>query len=375
MTYALARVETLTVEALSRASRHGRGADKASQRRRRPEANERARYLRRGDDGAFVHELPKQPKTDDAGKQPPTDAVRRLLAGFGIKHEPEAVEEAEEATKDVKWVAPPAADLLQEHRRHLKREKAGLRKGAAVAMHLQLGVTPEWLGNARFDPKSELVVKLMDTATAFVEREFGGVFAARFDVDEESGGGIADVFAAPIRANARSGRKVVSVRKSIQALKAKAKRPGKPPRPFTVLQDLWHQECVSTLDSRIQRGERGSEAVHRDVESYKLIQKLELSLDQHKQSLDQLGRQAATAVAAFRQRFRQAGASQEALDGDPLFRLLDRVVAPGLPAKEYRRLAAAIEAQLKREREAQLKRERSDREERERAKERSRWQR
>ena len=108
---------------------------------------------------------------------------------------------------------------------------------------------------------------------------------------------------------------------------------------------------------------------HRDVESYKLIQKLELSLDQHKQSLDQLGRQAATAVAAVRQRFRQAGASQEALDGDPLFRLLDRVVAPGLPAKEYRRLAAAIEAQLRREREAQLKRERSDREERER------WQR
>ena len=63
------------------------------------------------------------------------------------------------------------------------------------------------------------------------------------------------------------------------------------------------------------------------------------------------------AGAAFRQRFRQAGASQEALDGDPPFRLLDRVVAPGLPAKEYRRLAAAIEAQLKR------------------AKERSRWQR
>ena len=257
--YALARIATLTIEDLSRASRHGRGADKASQQRRRPDANVRARYLRRTDDG-FAHELPV------------LAADRRSYA------------------------APPSADLLQQHRLHLACEDGGLRKGAAVAMHVQLGVSPEWLGDARFDADSPKVISMMNVAVDFAERTFGDVFAARFDVDEESGGGGVDVFAAPIRANARSGRKVVSVRKSIQALKDRApKRPGKPPKPFTVLQDLWHAECRLRLDPGILRGKSvdATERKHLGVEAYKLIRELE-------RSRDQLGLQAKTAVAAIR---------------------------------------------------------------------------
>ena len=345
--YALARIETLTIEDLSRASRHGRGADLASKRRRRPDAQERALYLRRTD-GGFVRELPKpKPKGDEAANK------------------------GDEAANKVVYAAPPAADLLQQHRLHLAREDAGLRQGAAVAMHAQLSVSPEWLGEARFDAKSPAVAKLVRVAVDFAERTFGGVFSARFDVDEESGGGVVDVFSAPIHANARSGRKVVSVRKSIQALRDVApKRSGKPPKPYTALQDLWHAECQRCLDPGIQRGESvdATERKHLGVDAFKLIRKLE-------RSRDQLGLQAKTAVAAIRQRFVDAGASQDVVGGDPLLRLLNDVVEPDLSAARYRELRRRINAQLAQER--RIRRERAkEREAKDRLeRERKRWQR
>ena len=60
---------------------------------------------------------------------------------------------------------------------------------------------------------------MLTTAVRFAERTFGGTFGARFDTDEASGGGVVDVFCAPVAANKRSGKRVVSCRKAIQALK------------------------------------------------------------------------------------------------------------------------------------------------------------
>ena len=208
MAYALARYSQLDQAGLVAMARHGRGSDHASRIRRRPDATERALYLRRSDDGGgFVCELP--------------DA----------------------------YVAPPAADLVQQHERHLKRKGASLRKGAAVAMHLQLGVSPEWFGAARFNTRSDIVQQMTQLAAEFVETHLGGVFSARYDVDEESGGGVVDVFAAPVHRNARSGHAVVSCRKSVQALGRASGHPGKPLRG---LQDLWHKTCTTRLDRDIR---------------------------------------------------------------------------------------------------------------------------
>ena len=104
-------------------------------------------------------------------------------------------------------------------------------------MHLQLGISPEWLGTDRFDPEAELVEGLLTTAVRFAERTFGGTFGARFDTDEASGGGVVDVFCAPTSANKRSGKRVVSCRKAIQALKTQGApdSDGKPPKPYAVL--------------------------------------------------------------------------------------------------------------------------------------------
>ena len=106
-------------------------------------------------------------------------------------------------------------------------------------------MTPEWYGDERFAPRSPKVTAAMKAAVFFAERNIGGVFAARFDIDEASGGGVVDVFAAPIFANARSGKRVVATRKSIQALGAAT---GHPKQPLRGLQDAWHDECVRSLD-------------------------------------------------------------------------------------------------------------------------------
>ncbi len=283
--------------------------------------------MRRSDDGKrFSIERPK------------LEAVERSDA-----ERSDAEHDAERSDDDAElvYVAPPAADLVQLHERHLKRSGASLRKGAAVAMHLQLGISPGWFGDQLFDPGSDRVRKVTKLATQFVEKRLGGgVFAARFDVDEESGGGVVDVFASPVHENARSGRKVVSCRKSVQAL---GKASGHAGKPLRGLQDLWHRECASKLDEAIERGApvEETQAVHLGVDEYKLLKGLE--------------ERALYAIRAVRRRWRQRARTRQqeaAVDKDPLLALLEAVVKPDLTDEEYAELSSAIEDRLESEREA-----------------------
>ena len=78
-------------------------------------------------------------------------------------------------------------------------------RGCSV-LHSLVGVSPEWIeatGDLH-DPKNPRVRKLLEAAVSWVERDIGGVFAARIDLDER-GGGIVDVFAAPVH-NLKFGR-------------------------------------------------------------------------------------------------------------------------------------------------------------------------
>ena len=199
-------------------------------------------------------------------------------------------------------------------------------------MHLQLGISPDWFGDQLFDPGSDRVRKVTAVATRFVEKHLGGgVFAARFDVDEESGGGVVDVFASPVHENARSGRKVVSCRKSVQAL---GKASGHAGKPLRGLQDLWHRECASKLDEAIERGApvEETQAVHLGVDEYKLLKGLE--------------ERALYAIRAVRRRWRQRARTRQqeaAVDKDPLLALLEAVVKPDLTDEEYAELSSAIE--------------------------------
>ena len=80
------------------------------------------------------------------------------------------------------------------------------------------------------------------------------------------------------------------------------------------------------------------------MNAYKCIKRLENQLAQ-----------AADLVGLLQRRSKRAArtpAQQAAVDGDPLMRLLDRVVQtdPSLPDDGYQELAAAVEAQLQLER-------------------------
>ena len=303
MDYAIARVEKLAERDLIAMSRHGRGEDVSSQERRRPDARVRAVYLRRE-----VH---------------PDDGV-----SFATEH-PDG------------FNAPPSADLVLQHREHLKREDAGLRRNAAVALHCLLGVSPDWFGNQRFDPRSPKVTAVLEAAVQFAEQHIGGVFSARFDVDELSGG-VVDVFCAPIHENARSGKRTVSTRKSIQALGAAT---GHAKKPLRGLQDAWHKTCVEQLDRSIERGALVEKTERRHLTVAEFYRE---------QDMMDVAERAKWAIETIRRRWRQRALTQAALnniDGDPLMRMLDAFVEPDLDQERYDRLRRDIDGQLAYERE------------------------
>lgn len=147
------------------------------------------------------------------------------------------------------------------------------RKGAAIGIHLLVGVSPEWLAEAG-DPRdlgNERVQQLIAQTKIWAESWMGegAVWAVRYDTDEK-GSGIVDILASPIRAQKhKSG----SSKPSISVAKANAELAQKHGvlKGWEAMQTDWALHAQATLDQKLQRGTPKSETrrVHLFPEEFK----------------------------------------------------------------------------------------------------------
>lgn len=144
---------------------------------------------------------------------------------------------------------------------------ASERKGAALAVHMLLGVSPEWIAAAGdvHDPANPRNVALFDSAKRFMEEKFGegSVIHVRLDVDE-AGSGIVDVIAVPVSSYELRGKT-----KTHTLANAGIERAFGRGRNYRRLQDQWAEHCKKTLDPEIKRGrsieETGRAHVHHSI--------------------------------------------------------------------------------------------------------------
>ena len=154
------------------------------------------------------------------------------------------------------------ADYVTAFKEHKKRHAiTSERKGAALAQHLLVGVSPGWLEEAG-DPRDTAnprVQQLVAEAKAWAESWMGegAVWAVRYDTDEK-GAGVVDILASPIRTqHHKTGKSkpAISVRKANAEL---AEKHGLP-NAFQAMQTDWAEWSQSRLDQQLQRGRPKSE--------------------------------------------------------------------------------------------------------------------
>lgn len=146
------------------------------------------------------------------------------------------------------------------------------RKGAALGLHLLVGVSPEWLaedGDPR-DLSNPRVAELIDHATRWAESWMGSgaVWAVRYDTDE-AGAGVVDILASPIRENragkAKAGKPSISVNKALKELQeAHGERTS-----YAAMQTSWADYARAHLDPALQRGQPESGQQHLTPEQFK----------------------------------------------------------------------------------------------------------
>lgn len=177
------------------------------------------------------------------------------------------------------WRAPgvlpsdDARDYYLGLRTHLRMHDGHLRKGAALAMHFLIGVSPAWVEeagslHAADNPRN---LALFSEAIAWVESWAGSssIFGARLDLDE-AGGSVVDVFCAPLveqRYKNAPAQLRVSIRYALNSLQ----RAHGSSKSYSALQTSWHSWANSKLDVRLQRGESVSITgrKHLSVSSFK----------------------------------------------------------------------------------------------------------
>lgn len=147
------------------------------------------------------------------------------------------------------------------------------RQGAAIGMQLLVGVSPSWIMAAGelHGPNNPRNQQLLDEAVAWVKSWAGedAVFGARLDLDE-AGGGVADVFCAPVAEQRhKSGvtKRVVSVNKALSKLQSDVRAECS----YEALQTSWHAWAQEHLDPELQRGEPKTKTnrEHLSVAEYK----------------------------------------------------------------------------------------------------------
>lgn len=145
-----------------------------------------------------------------------------------------------------------------------QKEISGAREfgGAAISLHGIFIISPSWFAEAgdihdRDNPRVQLVITM---TRDMIEKEIGGLFALRFDLDE-LGSGVVDFFCAPTAERQRKPSKngnrkppavEISVRKALKALQV---REGERTEG-AALQSMAARWCQDHLDERIQRGTR-----------------------------------------------------------------------------------------------------------------------
>lgn len=144
---------------------------------------------------------------------------------------------------------------------------ASERKSASVALHLILGVSPDWIAAAGdvHDPANPRNRALFDSAKKFMEEKFGpgSVIHTRMDMDE-AGAGVVDVIVVPVVEYQQRGKtkRQVSANSGLEAAFGRGKN-------YRRLQDQWAEHCKRDLDPRIERGqhreETGRDHVHHSV--------------------------------------------------------------------------------------------------------------
>ena len=135
-----------------------------------------------------------------------------------------------------------------------------------VAWHLLAILPPLWLaqGGDPRDPNNPLVRAFFREAHAWAQHEIGGVFAARYDLDE-AGSGVVDLFAAPVQ-TFRGKPRLMPVRASKQMAQRVRVPGGKTPMTYAAFQTSWANWAQEHLDPLLQRGrpkkETQAEHVH-----------------------------------------------------------------------------------------------------------------
>lgn len=150
------------------------------------------------------------------------------------------------------------------------------RKGAALASHALVGVSPEWLAEtgSPHDLDNPRVKELISQAQAWVESWMGkdAVWAVRYDVDEV-GSGVVDILASPIRTayhKSGSSKPSISVNKAQKELvdqvnlrrKEEWIQAGNEPaafkpiqKSFRAMQDSWAWFAQDNLSPALERGD------------------------------------------------------------------------------------------------------------------------
>jgi hypothetical protein len=157
--------------------------------------------------------------------------------------------------------------IVKAYKARKKDAGASERKGASVALHAILGVSPEWVAAAGdvHDPQNPRNRALFDSAKKFMEERFGpgSVIHTRLDVDE-AGAGVVDVIVVPVVEYQQRGKtkRQVSANSGLEAAFGRG-------RNYRRLQDAWADHCKRTLDPEIKRGRRreetGRDHVHHAV--------------------------------------------------------------------------------------------------------------
>ena len=150
---------------------------------------------------------------------------------------------------------PYHVDYQAAYQRHMKRHNARKPGDTHPAMHLIVGVSRQWFErpdgtHEGHDITSEKVRTLVLTATRWAEAELGGVWAARYDLDE-TGYGIVDLMCSPIRPHGKNGANYVSIRKAQAELKQKY--PGAS-KGFGAMQSSWADYATTHLGETFDRG-------------------------------------------------------------------------------------------------------------------------
>lgn len=156
------------------------------------------------------------------------------------------------------WPDKSARSLDVAFKKHKKRHGAQERRGAALIHHMLVNVSPGWIEAAGdlHDPANPRNVALFNAAIAWAEITFGNgcVVAARMDLDE-TGGGVVDVFIAPVFQQSHksgSSKPVISVNKAREGL-AVSLGLGKGQHNIAS-QTSWAKYAQRHLDPQLQRG-------------------------------------------------------------------------------------------------------------------------